>query len=142
MTVAIGNKKGVSSDPNVVPLIDILLVLVVVFMVISPVTSKGLDTLVPQRALVEEPPAQAATVVVQVTAAGKVMVNQRETGWDQLGLCLSDIFKSRAEKVAFVRGDDSVEFGEVARAVGIMRSAGVEKVGLLTEAIGTKPGNQ
>ena len=75
------------------------------------------------------------TIVVQVTADGKVMINQDDTTWDQLGPRLEDIFKQRADKVAFVKGDDNVEFGEVAQAIDIMRGSGIDHVGLITAKI-------
>jgi biopolymer transport protein TolR len=138
MGISIGSGKGSMSEPNIVPLIDVLLVLIIIFMVITPTTPKGIEALVPQPA----PPNQqenkellAKTIVVQVTANGKVLINQDETNWDQLGPRLEDIFKTRAEKVAFVKGDDSVEFAEVARAIDIMRGSGIEKVGLITAKI-------
>jgi biopolymer transport protein ExbD len=138
MGMAVGAKKGVVSDMNVVPLIDILLVLIIIFMVITPTVPKGLDTLVPQPAppnAKEDPALLAKTIVVQVTAGGKVLINQDETTWDQLGPRLEDIFKQRAEKVAFVKGDDSVDFAQVARAIDIMRANGVDKVGLITAKV-------
>jgi biopolymer transport protein TolR len=138
MGISIGSGKGSMSEPNIVPLIDVLLVLIIIFMVITPTTPKGIEALVPQPA----PPNQqenkellAKTIVVQVTANGKVLINQDETNWDQLGPRLEDIFKTRAEKVAFVKGDDSVEFADVARAIDIMRGSGIEKVGLITAKI-------
>jgi biopolymer transport protein ExbD len=107
-------------------------------MVISPTTPKGLDTLVPQ----PSPPNQkedtavlAKTIVVQVLADGKVKINQDDSSWDDLGPRLESIFKERAEKVAFVKGDDSVDFFNVARAIDIMRGSGIEKVGLITAKI-------
>ena len=63
------------------------------------------------------------------------MINQDKTSWDELGPRLEDIFKQRAEKVAFVKGDDSVEFAQVARAIDIMRGSGIEKVGLITAKV-------
>lgn len=138
MGMAVGGRKGVMADMNVVPLIDILLVLIIIFMVITPTTPKGLEALVPQPAppnQKEDPALLAKTIVVQVTAAGKVLINQDETTWDQLGPRLEDIFKQRAEKVAFVKGDDSVDFMEVARAIDIMRASGIEKVGLITAKV-------
>jgi biopolymer transport protein TolR len=121
-----------------VPLIDILLVLLIIFMVITPTTPKGLEAIVPQPA----PPNQkedaallAKTIVVQVTSGGRLKINQDDTTWDALGPRLEDIFKERAEKVAFVKGDDSVQFYEVARAIDIMRGAGIEKVGLITAKV-------
>ena len=138
MGMAVGGRKGVMADMNVVPLIDILLVLIIIFMVITPTTPKGLEALVPQPAppnQKEDPALLAKTIVVQVTASGKVLINQDETTWDQLGPRLEDIFKQRAEKVAFVKGDDSVDFMEVARAIDIMRASGIEKVGLITAKV-------
>jgi biopolymer transport protein TolR len=75
------------------------------------------------------------TIVVQVTADGKVMINQDQISWEDLGPRLEDIFKQRAEKVAFVKGDDNVEFANVARAIDIMRGAGIDNVGLITAKI-------
>ena len=63
------------------------------------------------------------------------MINQDESTWDQLGPRLEDIFKQRAEKVAFVKGDDNVDFAEVARAIDIMRGNGIDKVGLITAKV-------
>ena len=139
MGMDVGGESGGSlSNPNVVPLIDILLVLIIIFMVITPTTPSGLDALVPQ----PPPPNQQQnqdllnkTIVVQVTSGGKVMINQDQTTWEQLGPTLTNVFKERAEKVAFVKGDDNVEFANVARAIDIMRGAGIDNVGLITAKI-------
>jgi biopolymer transport protein TolR len=137
MGMSVGGNKGSMSEPNIVPLIDVLLVLIIIFMVITPRTPTGMDTLVPQ----PPPPNQKQqpddnrTVVVQVMQNGKIMINQDSTTWDLLGPRLSDVFKQRADKVAFVKGDDNVEFGEVARAIDIMRGSGIEHVGLITAKV-------
>ena len=138
MGMAVGGSKGVMAEPNIVPLIDVLLVLIIIFMVITPTVSIGLETLVPQPTppnVKPDPVALAHTIVVQVTAGGRVMINQDDTTWEQLGPRLFDIFKERAEKVAFVKGDDSVHFELVARAIDIMRGSGIEKVGLITAKV-------
>ena len=138
MGMAVGGSKGAMSEPNIVPLIDVLLVLIIIFMVITPTTPKGLDALVPQPAppnTKENPELLAKTIVVQVTASGKVLINQDPATWDDLGPRLEDIFKTRAEKVAFVKGDDAVEFASVAPAIDIMRGSGIDKVGLITAKV-------
>jgi biopolymer transport protein TolR len=134
MGMSVGENKGAMSEPNIVPLIDVLLVLIIIFMVITPRIPTGLSTLVPQPPPPNQPqtPDDNKTVVVQVTADGKVMINQDQTSWDQLGPRLADVFKERADKVAFVKGDDNVEFADVARAIDIMRGSGIEHVGLIT----------
>jgi len=135
MGMDVGSKKGAMASMNVVPLIDILLVLLIIFMVITPLTPKGLNALVPQPA----PPnqknqdqVQAKTIVVQVLDNNKLKINEDDATWDTLGPRLNDIFKLRAEKVAFVKGDDTVPFADVAKAIDIMRVSGIDKVGLIT----------
>lgn len=135
MGMAVGPRRDSQvSDPNIVPLIDVLLVLIIIFMVITPRVPTGLPTLVPQ-----PPPPQPKlelpdphTVVVQVMPDGKLMINQESSDWDSIGARLSDIFKERADKVAFVKGAEDVPFDQVARAIDIMRGAGIEHVGLIT----------
>ena len=139
-----GGKGGVLAEMNVVPLIDILLVLLIIFMVITPLKPKGLEALVPQPSppnAQSNPDILAKTVVVQVSCAGArctstlLKINQEDTTWETMGQRLEEIFKTRAEKVAFVKGDDAVEFAHVARAIDIMRNAGIDKVGLITAKI-------
>jgi biopolymer transport protein TolR len=133
MTVG-GRKDGPVSDPNVVPLIDVLLVLIIIFMVITPMVPTGLPTLVPQppsRQSKPEPPNPHA-VVVQVLQGGKLMISQEPSDWNALGTRLSEIFKERADKQAFVKGGEDVAFAQVARAIDIMRGAGIDHVGLIT----------
>ena len=134
MGMTVGERKGVVSEPNIVPLIDVLLVVIIIFMVITPKVPTGLPTLVPQpppRQSKPEPPDPHA-VVVQVMQGGKLMINQERSDWNALGARLSDIFKERADKVAFVKGAQEVPFAQVARAIDVMRRAGIDHVGLIT----------
>jgi biopolymer transport protein TolR len=125
-------KGGAMASMDVVPLIDILLVLLIIFMVITPLTPKGLETLVPQPSHDIDPGPVYKVVVVQVLENNHLKINDDTATWDNLGRQLNNIFKLRAEKVAFVKGDDAVVFAVVARAIDVMRSSGVEKVGLMT----------
>jgi len=138
MGMAVGGPKdGPVSEPNIVPLIDVLLVLIIIFMVITPRTPTGLSTIVPQPPPPNQKPTEPdnRTIVVQVLPGNKLKINQDDSNWNDLGSRLSDIFKQRADKIAFVKGDDDVEFAQVARAIDIMRGSGIDHVGLITAKI-------
>jgi biopolymer transport protein TolR len=134
MGMDVGSSTGSMSSPNVVPLIDILLVLIIIFMVITPLTPKGMDTLVPQPSPNQQQNQELEnkTVVVQVLKGDKLKINNEDATWETLGPRIEQVFKDRAEKVAFVKGDNDVLFMSVARAIDIMRGAGIDKVGLIT----------
>jgi biopolymer transport protein TolR len=134
MGMEVGSSSGAMSSPNIVPLIDILLVLIIIFMVITPLTPKGLDALVPQPDPNQKQNVELEnkTVVVQVLMGGKLKINNEDTTWEQLEPRMEQIFKDRAEKVAFVKGDNDVQFMDVARAIDLMKQAGIDRVGLIT----------
>jgi len=134
MAMQVGGKGGAFAEMNVVPLIDILLVLLVIFMII-PHEQKWLVAQIPQPA----PPTSTAlpdegVTVVQVQNSGELRINQQPVTWDDLGNRLQDIFKLRATKVAFIRGDSLVQFALVARIVDVMHGSGIS-VGLLTPGL-------
>ena len=137
MGMQVGGTKGVKKEPNIVPFIDILLVLLIIFMVITPLVPKGLDALVPQpnpnKDQQQEP--DVRTVVVSIDSVGNLMINQDPVTKDQLGTRLYDIFKTRAERVMFVKGDPEILFQEVVDVIDIAKGAGVDKIGLITQQI-------
>ncbi|MCL5744532.1 MAG: biopolymer transporter ExbD [Acidobacteria bacterium] len=138
MAMAVGGPGGgPKADINMTPMIDVLLVLIIIFMVITPLTPKGLEALVPQ----PPPPGQQAdpsnqrTVVISINADRSMMINQEATDEARLGPRLEEIFKTRAERVVFVKGDPSLEFSAVAKAIDIAHGAGIDKVGLMTAKV-------
>jgi biopolymer transport protein TolR len=134
MGISVGGHGTSMSEPNVVPLIDVLLVLIIIFMAINPNTPTGLPTLVPQPPPKNQKQQQPdnTTIVVQVSADGKVMINQTPSTWNDLGPQLTNIFKIRADKTAFVKGEDETSFGYVEHAIDVMRGAGITNVGMIT----------
>jgi len=132
---------GLSSDINVTPLIDVLLVLLIIFMVIVPVTPKGLDALVPQPPKnPQQDQPNDRTIVVQVTSrAGGgepgYKINDTDVAKGDLLTKLTTIFATRAERVMFVKGDDKLNFGDVAEVIDIGHAAGVDHIGLITPKI-------
>jgi biopolymer transport protein TolR len=147
MSMTVGSGGSYSSDINMTPMIDILLVLLIIFMVIVPVTPKGLEALVPQppKTKMDNPPER--TIVVQVLhEAGKApsyKINDTvvfngvggPAAQKELLARLTDIYANRAERVMFVKGDDNVDFRNVAEVIDIGRAANVDHVGLMTPKI-------
>ena len=139
-----GGKGGPSADINVTPLIDVLLVLIIIFMVITPMTPHGLKALVPQKPKHKHkpPPVNNRTIVVQILDGASpglppvVKINQDTVSWSTLGPRLEDIYKTRAEKVMFIKADNDIPFADVARVLDITR--GVDPtimVGVMTKGM-------
>jgi len=135
--MSVGGSGGPKADINMTPMIDVLLVLIIIFMVITPLTPKGLEALVPQ----PPPPNQKQslsdqrTVVIVVDQNHNYSINNEPSTEEKLGERLTEIFKTRAERVVFVKGDPGLDFMWVAKAIDIAHGAGIDKVGLMTAKV-------
>jgi len=131
--MAVGGTGGPKSDINMTPMIDVLLVLIIIFMVITPLTPKGLEALVPQPPPPgqQQDPSNIRTVVISINEDHSLMINQDPTDEASLENRLVEIFKTRAERVVFVKGDPNLEFSWVAKVIDIAHGAQIDKVGLM-----------
>jgi len=134
MGMQVGDSKGgVFVEMNVVPLIDILLVLLVIFMII-PHHQKGLEASIPQPAPQSGLRDPEDVIVVEVLSNSELRINRAPVGWDELAARLEGIYSQRSRKVAFIRSEAPVEFALVARVVDVMHGSGIS-VGLLTPGL-------
>lgn len=133
MGMSMGSGSGPKSDINMTPMIDVLLVLIIIFMVITPLTPKGLEALVPQPPPPNQKQDQAddRTVVVTINKDHSMLLNTEPIAESALQKRLEDVFKTRAERIMFVKGDPDIEYRYVAEVIDIAHGAGVDKVGLM-----------
>src|SRR5690349_11605966 len=138
MAFSTAGGRPFQAEINITPMIDVLLVLIIVFMVVVSMSKeKGLEAQIPQPAKSNAQPEPVRTIVIQIAWVGNkqapaLKINDENVDWNTLHERLLDIFKQRAERVAFVKGDDDVDFQYVADAIAIARNSGVNRIGLLT----------
>jgi biopolymer transport protein TolR len=128
-----GNSKGMVSDINVTPLVDVMLVLLIIFMVTAPMMTHGVDVKLPETSA-PAIPTKSERLVVTVTGDHKIFINEQQVQIDELESKLSAINQNRANSDGvFLRADDAIPYGYVMQVMGLIRQAGISKIGMVTE---------
>ena len=132
MSMKISNGREVSSEPNVVPLCDVLLVLLIIFMVVTPLIQKGVDVRLPVALNTINMP-ENPEVVLSIRKDGKMYMGQDQVTMDNLQTMIEEAFMTASDKRLYLRADGELEYGNIVDAVEILKAAGVEIVGIITE---------
>ena len=136
MSMAVGSGGGPKKDPNITPYIDILLVLLIIFMVITPFTPKGIDVRVPEK-LPDDIDQQIADrfqgIVISLNADGSMFINREPVTFESLRQRLFASYSPGPDKPIFSKRDKRLIYGDVEKAIDIAKGAGVEEIGLMME---------
>jgi len=131
MSAAAGS-SGAMRDPNVTPIIDVMLVLLIIFMVVTPLTQAGHDVELPESAAnVQNAEPDPNQLVLDIDAGGQVTINKQPVTWDELPLRVRDIFETRSDKTLFFRAAPTLKYGEIIAVLDIARGNGVERIGIV-----------
>ena len=130
-----GSPGSYKSDINITPLVDVVLVLLIIFMVITPLLQMGYDVKVPPKATVDTPPPSMDQLIVSVTAQNRIYLNKEPLDKQALALRLSEILKNRRDKTVFLSADDGATYGEVASVMDTVRTAGANNIGIVLETV-------
>ncbi|MFQ6109525.1 MAG: ExbD/TolR family protein [Candidatus Aminicenantales bacterium] len=132
MAISVKKEGEVTSEPNVVPLCDVLLVLLIIFMVVTPLVQKGVDVRLPTALNTINMP-ENPEVVLAIKKDGSLFVNESQATEDNLQTMIEEAFMTASEKKLYLRADQDLEYGKVVDVIDILKNAGVEIVGIITE---------
>jgi len=132
LSISMGGKEEIKSEPNVVPLCDVLLVLLIIFMVVTPLVQRGVDVKLPSALNTASMP-DSPDVVLAVKKDGTIYVNEDKVTMENLQNALEEAFLTVSEKKLYIRADQDIEYGKIVDLIDVMREAGIEIVGIITE---------
>jgi len=130
MSMSTGGGGGLSSDPNVTPMIDVLMVLLIIFMVIVPSSRKAIDVQLPDPNPQPSSAPNTSQIVLSVLGNGQFMINKEPAALAGLGPRLKEIYDPRPEKIIFIKGDPKAKYQDVIQAMDVARGAGVKVLGV------------
>jgi len=132
LSVSMGGKEEIKSEPNVVPLCDVLLVLLIIFMVVTPLVQRGVDVKLPSALNTASMP-DSPDVVLAVKKDGTIYVNEDKVTMENLQNALEEAFLTVSEKKLYIKADQDIEYGKIVDLIDVMREAGIEIIGIITE---------
>ena len=131
MAMSAGTERGLTNEPNVTPMIDVLLVLLIIFMAAIPTMRKSIDVQLPDpNPAVAPANATSNQIVLEVNADGTYSINTERVTEDRLAARIKEIYDGRPEKIIFVKGDPKVKYGQVVHAMDVSRGSGVKVIGV------------
>ncbi len=131
-SISASGKEEIRSEPNVVPLCDVLLVLLIIFMVVTPLVQKGVDVKLPAALNTSSMP-DSPDVVLAVKKDGTIYVNEAKVTMENLQNALEEAFLTVSEKKLYIKADQDLEYGKIVDLIDVMREAGIEIVGIITD---------